>query len=161
MRLRYPGVCRSCAAALPAGEWAHYHRNDRAVVCLGCAEPTASASGPAANVSDGGTRREATEEADVDAGKAGASARREYERRAAKRENDVRARHPKIGGFLLAMTEEPQSTRAWALGAVGEERLGVRLDQLRDRVCWHCTIAASREREATSTTSWCHLRASS
>ncbi|WP_307864653.1 nuclease-related domain-containing protein [Allobranchiibius sp. CTAmp26] len=64
-------------------------------------------------------------------GVAGASARREFERRRAKREERVRADHPKLGGFLLAVSEAPQSTRAWDVGARGEERLGKGLDRLR------------------------------
>jgi hypothetical protein len=37
--------------------------------------------------------------------------------------------------LILAMSDEPQTTRAWAAGAVGEERLGQRLDALSgDRV---------------------------
>ncbi|OLT16276.1 hypothetical protein BJF80_06705 [Serinicoccus sp. CUA-874] len=59
---------------------------------------------------------------------AGSSARREHERRVAQREERVRSRHPRLGGLLLAISEEPQSTKAWATGAVGEERLGRRLD---------------------------------
>jgi hypothetical protein len=49
-----------------------------------------------------------------------------------KRQNAVRAEHPRIGGFLLAITDDPQSTRAWARGALGEELLGKRLDGLSD-----------------------------
>ena len=56
--------------------------------------------------------------------------RREFERRKARREDRVRAAHPKIGGLILALSEDPQSTRAWSQGAVGEERLGARLDSL-------------------------------
>jgi hypothetical protein len=74
-----------------------------------------------------------TEAAGVESGTAGSSARREHQRRVAKRENAVRAAHPRIGGFLLAITEDPQSTQAWAQGAVGEELLGNRLDGLTDR----------------------------
>lgn len=60
----------------------------------------------------------------------GLSARREHERRKAARENRVRSRHPKIGGLILALSDEPQSTKAWAVGSVGEEKLGRRLDSL-------------------------------
>jgi len=42
----------------------------------------------------------------------------------------VRERFPRIGGFLLAVTEEPQSTRAWDTGAAGEQFVGGRLDAL-------------------------------
>lgn len=62
--------------------------------------------------------------------RAGESARREYERRVASRELRVRKSHPVLGGLLLASTQEPQSTKAWKIGAQGEERLGVRLDEL-------------------------------
>jgi hypothetical protein len=63
-------------------------------------------------------------------GIAGASARREFERRKAKREERVRAKHTKLGGLILAISDEPQSTAAWDVGALGEERLGKGLDQL-------------------------------
>lgn len=61
---------------------------------------------------------------------AGGSARAEYERRVARREQRVRQAHPKLGGLILALSNEPQSTRAWASGAVGEARVGAKLDGL-------------------------------
>ena len=61
-------------------------------------------------------------------GEAGASARREHDRRHQRREERIRAEHPRIGGLILALSEDPQSTRSWATGAAGEERLGIRLD---------------------------------
>jgi hypothetical protein len=73
---------------------------------------------------------EILEPTEVLAGTAGASARREFERLKAKRETDIRAAHPRIGGFLLAVSDDPQSTKAWAVGAEGEQRLGRRLDGL-------------------------------
>jgi hypothetical protein len=66
----------------------------------------------------------------LDAGVAGASARREFERRTTRREDRIRTEHPKLGGLILALSDEPQSTRAWEQGARGEERLGARLDSL-------------------------------
>jgi hypothetical protein len=63
-------------------------------------------------------------------GAAGSSARREYERRKAKDEERLRQRWGKLGGIAVALSDEKQSTRAWAAGAVGEERLGARLDSL-------------------------------
>jgi hypothetical protein len=67
---------------------------------------------------------------DVFAGVAGASAQREYERRRLKRETRIRRAHPIVGGLILAVSDEPQSTKAWAVGAQGEERLGRWLDGL-------------------------------
>ena len=64
------------------------------------------------------------------AGVAGSSARREYERRKAKDEERLRQKWGKLGGIAVALSDEKQSTKAWATGAVGEERLGARLDSL-------------------------------
>lgn len=60
---------------------------------------------------------------DIDLGRPGASARREHARRKANREDRTRSKHPRIGGVLLALRDEPQHERAWAQGAIGEERL--------------------------------------
>ena len=66
----------------------------------------------------------------VDVGVPGASARREFERRRLGREKRIRTAHPKLGGLIHALTDDPQSTKAWDVGAVGEERLGHRLNEL-------------------------------
>lgn len=63
-------------------------------------------------------------------GVAGSSARREYERRKAKDEERLRQKWGRLGGIAVALSEDRQSTKAWATGAVGEERLGARLDSL-------------------------------
>jgi hypothetical protein len=67
------------------------------------------------------------EESGIDLGTPGRSARREYERRRAKRETTTRERHPRIGGFLLRARSAPASERAWNTGAAGEEALGAHL----------------------------------
>jgi nuclease-like protein len=60
----------------------------------------------------------------VDAGSAGASAHREYVRRKAAREARVKSRLGDIiGGVAIALTGEPQSTRAWERGSIGEQKL--------------------------------------
>ena len=63
---------------------------------------------------------------------AGASARREYERRKQNREQRIHTNHPKLGRLILALSDDPQSTQAWAQGAIGEERLAQRLKDLPD-----------------------------
>jgi hypothetical protein len=125
MSLRYAGTCAGCGSTLAAGTRAAYFRDTRIVRCLPCHTgeapigprvPIISASEPTADA--------------VVAGAPGSSARREYERRSAKRETRIREAHPRIGGFLLAISEEPKSTTAWARGARGEEILGRGLDSL-------------------------------
>lgn len=66
----------------------------------------------------------------IDPGAAGASALREYHRRKDSRETRIREAHPRLGGLILALSDEPQTTKAWATGARGEEVLGRRLDGL-------------------------------
>ena len=55
---------------------------------------------------------------------------REFDRRKAKREDGIRSQHPRIGALILAVTDEPQSTKSWATGAVGEQKVGADLDGL-------------------------------
>ncbi len=127
MRLRYAGTCRGCSVALPAGEWAVYLREVKQVVCLSChAAPASQESQPAAD-------EPVASEAPPASGQAGASARREYQRRAIKREERARSAHPRIGGLMHALSKEPQSTQAWLRGAVGEEKVARRLDELAER----------------------------
>ncbi len=66
-------------------------------------------------------------EREIDLGTAGASARREYERRRRKREAVARERHPRIGNLLLRLQSPPASEVAWNTGAAGEEALAAHL----------------------------------
>lgn len=60
-------------------------------------------------------------------GKAGASARREYQRRDEHREQHARKRLGGLGAVLARDIDEPQSTKSWQQGARGEERTAARL----------------------------------
>jgi hypothetical protein len=104
-RVKYDGVCSRCGVALRAGEVAVYDRPTRTIHCVSC--PTTPGPAP-----------------EIDPGVAGRSARHEHDRRVAKRETAVKERWgDRIGGLVLAVTDEPHSTRAWAVGARGEEKL--------------------------------------
>lgn len=124
MKLRYGGVCRLCGAGLPARAYAIYERATKTVHCVECPTDTAVVE----------VEKEAqpsrVEAGTEDAGVAGSSARREYERRKAKDEERLRQKWGKFGGIAVALSDEKQSTKVWATGAVGEERLGARLDSL-------------------------------
>ena len=158
MRLRYAGTCRGCGVALPAGQLAVYFRADKQVECLVCFEqsahsaatmhadgnptldtppsPVAVASvdeSPADLPPSQSVEAESSVEVPVASGTAGASARREHERRVAKRDARIRAAYPRLGGLILAVSDEPQSIRAWERGAVGEEKLARSLDGLIER----------------------------
>lgn len=75
--------------------------------------------------------RDRKPEPPIDLGVAGGSARREYERRVAGREARVKDRFGRrLGGVILALSDEPQSTRAWARGSQGEQELAQTLAEL-------------------------------
>ncbi|HEY3530159.1 MAG TPA: hypothetical protein VGK78_13520 [Nocardioides sp.] len=104
MRLRYAGTCRSCGADLPAGTDALYERSSKTVSCLshGATSDANRLPHPEA----------------IDPGVPGASARREFERRRVRREERIRTAHPKLGGFIHAITDDPQSIRSWSAGTI-------------------------------------------
>jgi len=92
MSLRYAGTCSGCCVGLPAGAWATYDRASRTVTCAEC-----STFDPDDQIFEAGT--------------AGGSAQREFEKRKDKRETRIREQHPHLGGVILALTDEPQRTR--------------------------------------------------
>ncbi len=112
-RVEYDGTCSRCGAALTRGTPAVWDRASRSIHCIECpAEPLALA-----------------EPLPIDEGVAGQSARREYERRAAKRDAAI-TEHWGTGlaaKVVRAVSSEPQSTRAWVIGAAGEEKLAAEL----------------------------------
>ncbi|MCG2804654.1 nuclease-related domain-containing protein [Propionicimonas sp.] len=137
MKLRYAGTCSRCGVGIGAGVLADYDREAKTVACVGCAprvalaepvEPAepAELTGPAEQSPAPQHAITPTEPVTLDAvdGLPGASARREFERRHDARQARVQANHPKIGKFLLAVFDDPQSIRAWEVGAVGEQALG-------------------------------------
>ena len=70
-----------------------------------------------------------------DPGTPGASARGAYTSRKASRERRAREKHPRIGGLLLALQDEPQHQKAWERGAAGEQQVATSLAKyLRDDV---------------------------
>ncbi len=138
MRLRYAGQCRLCTVEIGAGTMAVYERETKTVTCAQCqlelpvavpeaAGPTEAEPGDASRP---GAVASSPEPVETFAGTAGASAKREYERRKDKRETRIREAHPHLGALILAVSDDPQSTRAWAVGARGEEVLGQRLDRI-------------------------------
>jgi hypothetical protein len=123
MTLRYSGACCICGVELAARQEAIYERAGKTVRCVEC-PPAGGFDGPAP-----GEVEARLEPATRGSGVAGASAQREYDRRKTKLEVQTRGRHPILGGLILALREDPQSTRAWASGAKGEAVLGARLDR--------------------------------
>jgi len=151
LALRRAGVC-GCGAQLPAGTRACWDRLHRAVLCLdrlgeglrlsvagqGVVPDLGARAMPEQSVADCDAAEEPrartspteTSPTVVDVGNPGSWLQTEHEPRAASREARARARHPRIGGFLLAVTKEPASTTAFSTGAAGERRVAARLAEL-------------------------------
>lgn len=109
-----------CSATLPPGTEAIHETETKTVRCLECVpDATSPDSEPPGEHS-----------APTESGVAGFSARREYDRRKAKDEEKLREKWGRLGGLAVALSDERQSTKAWAQGAVGEELLGASLDTL-------------------------------
>lgn len=117
-RVKYDGTCARCGTPLPAGTPAVYERASRTIRCIECLvqEPT-DVPAPASQ---------------VDTGVAGASARAEHDRRVARRDATITERWGTgvVAKVVRVFSEEPQSTRAWAIGAAGEEKLAAELDNV-------------------------------
>jgi hypothetical protein len=112
--VKFDGPCSRCGTILEAGTEAVWDRRTRRMSCLEC-QSTSSISEPAL----------------IDAGTAGRSARTRHEQLLARREARLKADWgERVGGWLIALTDEPASTRAWATGALGEETLGRVLAEL-------------------------------
>ena len=142
------GTCDGCGRPVPRGERAWWVRGKPTVTCLSClpapadpapvgavALPPGGGAGGGRYEPDGETPVVAGGAAlpvqEIDRGVAGRSALGEYERRHAKREQRIRQRWGRLSGLVLALSEDPQSTRAWERGSVGESKLAQSLAKLK------------------------------
>ncbi len=104
LRLRYPALCAVCDCQLARGTEAWWDKEAKEVTCLVC--------GSGADLAR-----------DL-AGTAGGSGREKFERLHERREREIKRTYGKrLGGLVLALSDDPQSTRAWQTGSVGEQRL--------------------------------------
>jgi hypothetical protein len=117
LALRRAGTCADCAVELPAGTKAAWDAAARTVRCLPCTTTADSTR------TDSPTPARPTSAA-------GGSAQREYDKRSQRRQAAIRSRHPRLGGLVLALTNEPASTRVWAQGAHGERTVAAKIDEL-------------------------------
>lgn len=128
IRLRYPATCSLCGAALPARTEARWDREARAATCRSCVEADPAPAVPTNLV----VEPEASSPPTIVRGDAGASAARRFEKLHKRREQRSRERFGRLSAIHLALTEDPQSTRAWATGSQGERALGQYLEKLHE-----------------------------
>lgn len=142
IKLRYAGICAGCEVALAAGTKATWDKSAKEATCLECAsgdfeapapEAVASAtSDPAPNPHIRPPKAEPHPPVmgELRDSVAGGSAQAEYERRHEKRERRIEAKWGRLAGVAKFLSDDPQSTTAWARGAEGERRLASALTQL-------------------------------
>ncbi|MCU1372354.1 MAG: hypothetical protein JWO77_3548 [Ilumatobacteraceae bacterium] len=130
MALRRADTCFTCATPLPAGTRATWDPVAKTVTCLACPAATASAAPRDA------ARTAVHEPPPIDVGDPGRSARQEHDRRHAKREAQIEQKWGtgRMGKIAKRLSDDPQTTKAWAAGASGEERVAQVLhDRLGDQ----------------------------
>jgi hypothetical protein len=115
LRLRRPDPCSICQRPLEAGARAWWYPSAGHVVCVDCHE--------------------------LDRGRAGASAAREYERRRLRRQTRTRQAHPHIGELLLALRPAPRHETSFRHGAEGEAAVA---DALAERVAGPAIVLHDR-----------------
>ena len=105
--VKYDGTCSRCGVVLAKGMPAVWERATRTIRCVEC---------PATDTT-------------IATGVAGASARARYELLSGKRDAAIADRWGTglAARLVRTFSEEPQSTRAWAIGAAGEEALAASL----------------------------------
>ncbi len=139
MRLRYKAICSVCGIDLPPGTKAVWDREAKKATCLGCAGSGGASAEPAVSIEpvvladpaeENAAEAVVSDRTPLDRGKPGASADRQYERLHDKREKRIRDTYGRLGGVVLALSNEPQSTLAWGVGGSGERRLGAFLEAL-------------------------------
>ena len=112
-RVKYDGTCARCNTPLLKGTSALWDRVSRTMRCIECPRTTVDP---------------------VDLGVAGRSARDRHEALEARRQAAITERWGTglASKVVRALSVEPQSTRAWAIGAAGEEQLASELAQVPD-----------------------------
>jgi hypothetical protein len=141
------GTCDGCHRPVPRGERAWWVPGKPTVTCVACrpapadwapawatAAPAVARAEGQRDERDGGRPGVAGgaggQEREIDRGVAGRSALGEYERRHAKREQRIHQDYGRFSGLVLALSKDPQSTRAWQRGSVGETKLAQSLAKL-------------------------------
>jgi len=125
LALRRPDACSRCAKPLAAGTKASWDAVERRTYCLSCQTDPQTSTDPRLLTPTAAV--EVPLERQVSGG---VSAQREHDKRSARREQQIRQQHPRLGRLLLALSKEPTSTRVWAQGAAGERAVAAKLDAL-------------------------------
>jgi hypothetical protein len=143
MVLRRDDVCTNCSLPLPAGTKAQWDSEAKSVTCVDCLATTPPDAALVA------VESVEPEPQAIDVGDPGRSARKEYHRRHAKHEAQIEQKWGtgRIGKVAKFLSDDPQTTTAWASGASGEERVA---QVLRERLGDTAVLLHDRKVPGTS-----------
>jgi len=127
IRLRYAGTCNVCTSPLSPGTQAWWDGSSRTATCAECQAGQSESGMPASLPEPDLHETVFDEQAPPMSGPAGGSALREYEKRHRRREEKIDQRWGRLAGVVKFLSDDPQSTRAWAKGSEGERRLAAHL----------------------------------
>jgi hypothetical protein len=116
--LRFADECSICGTHLSPSTKAQWDREAHEATCLPCV-----LLGQETQTIDQALLEAIGVPMKPDSGTPGASARREFERRHAKREEELDQRFGRMSKVVKLLIDDPQSIRAWAQGSEGERQL--------------------------------------
>ena len=128
MKLRRNDSCLCCSVPIPAGTPALWDATDKEVTCLACIGALTAHDAvvdPATTAPPAGLASMPVDSRAIDVGDPGRSAREEHARRQSKQKANIEQKWGtgRIGKVAKFLSDEPQTTKAWAQGATGEERI--------------------------------------
>jgi len=129
IRLRYAGTCHICGATLAASTSAGWESESRTVTCLACLKDIPipnEAKQVTPPMHDSVVTAILSRE---EMGNAGVSADKEYQRRHHRRDERIDEQWGRFAGVVKFLSDDPQSTKAWLKGSLGEQRLAKALQR--------------------------------
>ncbi len=126
--LKFQSRCFKCQKELQVGHAVLWNPEKRQIKCLEHIERAETNRNLEFSIENNPESLE--EQKSKSLGVPGGSAKAMAERLSKKREERIQKRFPRLGNFILAVTDEPQSTRAWESGAKGEIGIGKELEKL-------------------------------
>ncbi len=125
LKLRYAATCSRCATSLSPGDRGWWNSESRIATCTACHRLDADLSqsspiAPSEFLTD-------VLPALTSMGAPGRSAQLEYLQRRQRRESRIEQKWGHLSGVVKFLSDDPQSTRAWAKGSEGERKLAAHL----------------------------------
>jgi hypothetical protein len=127
LKLRYPATCSGCHSAMDPGTQGWWDSETRSASCTTC-RPADAGRSPGPPPMGVPTLTEALPTLPT-LSTAGASAQLMYERKHQRRAAQIDQKWGRLSGVVKFLSDDPQSTKAWAKGSEGERKLAAHLLQ--------------------------------